>query len=112
MANYVQEAINSYLDEFKIISWDMQPTKFYSITFHGWDKITFSCDDPTFNDLISIAGETAKNIINKYKETHALSEPQFYWKPNGEFGIEIGLMELELYDEIMKRREMTGISNE
>jgi len=96
MANYLQEVINSYLDEYKIIPWDMQPTKFYSITFDGWDKVTFSCDDPTLNEMICIAGETAKNIISKYKETHAFSEPQFFWKPNGEFVIKIGLMELEL----------------
>lgn len=103
--NYVKEIIKSHLGDYIQIPYNFCPTKFYSITFEGWKSSTITYEDPTFNEMSSLGWETAKNIITKYLDTHAFTEPQFFWKPDGSFGIKIGLMELELYDKLMKKHE-------
>jgi hypothetical protein len=100
--NIIQNQIESYLDDYKLLPINMMPTKFYSVTFDGWDNPTIAADDPIFTEMVSFAAETARSIINKYKETHALTQPQFFWKPDGSFGIKIGLMELERYEELIR----------
>jgi hypothetical protein len=104
MSNYIQQSIKSFLDEYKIIPYSMGCTKFFTVKFEGWEKITFTCEDETLNDLIELIGMTAQNIINKYKDTYAFTEPQFFWQHDGTAGIKIGAMPLELYDQLMEKR--------
>lgn len=107
MNNYMQEVFSSCLDEFKQIPQNFCPTKFYSVSFDGWKSFVISHEDSTFNEILSLAGETAKNIIIKYQNTHAFTPPQFFYKYDGSFGVKIGLMELELYDELIKNENFT-----
>jgi hypothetical protein len=102
MENHTQQVINSYLSEYTKIPVNFCPTKFYSVSFDGWKNYTITCDDPTFNEIMTLAAESAKNIILLYQNTYAFTEPQFFWKLDGSFGLKIGLMELELYYELIK----------
>ncbi len=97
----MQMVIDSYIEEYKEIPCEMMPTKFYTITLDGWKPITFACDDSNLNDILFLVSQMLGNIITRYKNTHAFTRPQFFWKPDGTAGIKVGLMELERYEEVM-----------
>lgn len=102
--NFIQNYLKSSFDECNLIPWSMQPTKFYSITFKGWNKIIVVVDDETLHTILKIAKITLMAIVESYKDTHAFTEPQLSFMPDKEtWELRIGTMENELYEKLMEK---------
>ena len=99
------------LDEkdYRIIPITWQPSKFYTITFDGWNKFILDITDPIFMDLNVMAEETLRTFCNLYKNDFAFTQPQFYIKSDGTFTIKIGTLKNEYYDNLMNKK---GIKHE
>jgi hypothetical protein len=87
--------------DYRIIPRCWVPTKFHTITFHGW-QFVISAQDQSCIDLFELASSTVTSFVRIYKNTHAFTEPQLSIKPDGEITIKIGTMENERYDELDK----------
>ena len=103
--NTLTDKFNLDEDDYKIIPINGCPTKFYSINFDGWGHFSSSSTDSGFIIAVNLAVKTIRSFIELYKETHAFTQPQFYYKPDGTFGVKIGTMENELYDQIYNKNE-------
>lgn len=91
-------------EDYQTIPLHWCPTEFYSITFEGW-KCTLSATDESFNLMIKLASQTLEAFINLYKNTHAFTQPELYFTPEGKLGIKIGTMENERYNHMKKQQE-------
>ncbi len=98
--NYIKNMIDDCLNKCKLIPLSVNPTNFYTITFEGWNKFKFEVDDEVFNKIIIMAYNTICSFIKLYEHTHAFTEPQFGFKPDGTCYIKIGTMENELYEKL------------
>jgi hypothetical protein len=103
--NTLNDEFNLDENDYKIIPINRCPTKFYSITFQGWDKVSIDSNDSGLITMVKLATDTLKCLIKLYKKTHAFTQPKFYYKPDGTFGVKIGTMENELYEKIFNKNE-------
>jgi len=92
-------------DDYKIIPLHICPTKFYSIAFQGWDKVSIDSNGSGLTTMVNLAAYTLKGFIKLYKETHAFTQPEFYYKPDGTFGVKIGTMENDRYEKLLNKNE-------
>lgn len=87
-------------------SYDIVPTNFYTITFEGWNRMKFICENSTLNEMLEMSSQSINALIKSKKDTHAFSEPQFGYRPdNGTFFVKIGTIEKDLYKKIMDNRK-------
>lgn len=101
-----------YLDEsdYTIMCNTFCPTKFYTITFDGWKTPIMSLEDNTFREITELASKSIVNVVKIYKETHAFTQPQFFFKPDGTFGVKIGTLENERYESLKLKSDLNPIS--
>ena len=107
MFDYIQKYAEDKFSSCKLIPMTMHATKFYTISLEGWDDITLASDDLILEELMIFASASLDKFIYIYGKTRAFTEPQFFYQPknefgNARFGIKIGTIELELYEEMMK----------
>lgn len=107
-ANYIQEYFKLNDEDYLIIPDYWMPTQFYTVTFEGWKNITLTVDDEAFNSALEMASKTIYLIIDKYKETHAFTQPQFGVKTDGVFFIKIATMEKEMYVKLKENANGTN----
>ncbi len=105
MQNHIFNALNSGIENYKIIPTNMSASKYYCVTFEGWQNVSFTAADQNLLDLIDLASSALTAIIFKYKDSHAFTEPQFFFKPDHSYGIKVGTLELEIYDQIMSKND-------
>lgn len=103
--SYLQSFLDSELDREILIPNNWCPNLWISVKFDGFGEIIFTVDNPNLNRIIIVAGSTLKGIILSYKNTHVFDKPQLSLKPSGELELRIGLMDIELYEEIKKSEE-------
>ena len=95
--NLSKQIMDMVMDGCSMIPIHGCPTKYFEENFKYWKKFEFYCDNAALNEAIYVASKTLEAVISMYKETHAFSDPVFTWKPDGEFGLKVGLMEMDLY---------------
>ncbi len=100
--NYLQNVvIGNSLENCKIIPINGCPTRFLEVDFNGWKSLVFDVNDENFSNVLEIAASTIKNIVDRYKDKCAFSDPIFSFKPQHcTFSVKIGMMEMEMYNEI------------
>ena len=103
MLNFSERVLGINMKDAKLIPFNCCPTKYYTISFEGWTKVELVVQDETFNQVLNIASQSLKSLIDMYKETHAFTEPQFIYDPKGVFKVRIATMELELYEKLMNK---------
>lgn len=86
------------LDGINIIPINWGVTRYFTITFEGWDKIIFDINNAVFNELNDMASKTFKTFVSLYIDMYAFTEPELIWLPNGKFQLRIGTLEIEEYE--------------
>ncbi len=98
--------INNYMNEKDHITipFSWCPTKFYKITFEGWNKFSFDASDSTFSIIVTLAAQTLDSFIKLYKDDYVFSEPQLCIKEDGTYYFKIGTLELIEYERRLKEK--------
>ena len=101
--NFIQEKLVKDLPEFKIFPFRGNPDRIFTVTFEGWKAGSLVCDYDTMGPLLNMSTHALRGIIETYKDTHAFSQPDFFFRPHdGIFGVKIAIMENEKYEKLMK----------
>jgi hypothetical protein len=102
--NFIQQEFVKDLPDFKIFPFQGNPDRVFTITFEGWKIGTLILDYDHLSPLIKMTTHTLRAIIETYKDTHAFSQPDFFYRPqDGSFGLKIAIMKNERYEELMEK---------
>jgi len=82
-------------EDYEILPFDKFPEKLFTITFDGFSPYAIDCNDLQFENMCKLASESAKSFINLFKETHAITEPEIAFQPNGIAIVKIGIRKKE-----------------
>ena len=85
-------------DKIKTIPMNWMPTKFFTFTLEGWSKFTVVVDDTNFIEMIDMANKVYRSFISIYQETHAFTDAQLSWTPDGLCKIKIAIMPIDEYE--------------
>lgn len=100
---FFDNVLMQYLDSCKIIPLQSCPTRFYTISFEGWEDIEISSNNDTCYEVLEIASASLIILITKYKDTHAFTEPYFSFMPDtSQIQIKIATMPNDLYENVLK----------
>lgn len=103
--SYSQQVMNMVMEGCLMIPFQGCPTKYFEASFKGWKKVELSCTNSALNEALYVGSKTLEAVVSMYKETHAFSDPVFTWKPDGEFCLKVGLMEMDVYEHIYKKKD-------
>ena len=85
-------------DKIKTIPMNWMPAKFFTFTLEGWNKFTVVGDDTNFLEMITMANKIYKSFVSIYQKTHAFTDPQLSWAPDGLCKIKIAIMPIDEYE--------------
>lgn len=92
--NFIQRSLDINKEEYKIIPNNLMPTEFYYISFQGRNGCYVDINDSTFREMMQLAKKSVDAFITKYKDTHAFSQPDIFFKPDlNNFTVIIGTMQ-------------------
>lgn len=98
---FIQSLLDEKMKGCKIIPINFCETRKYEINLIGW-KPNYICElDGDFSKSFELIHYFLGKFIEIYKDKFAFTDPQFFWKPTGEFGLRIGTMDLEQYNDLI-----------
>ena len=87
-------------DEYKIIPINWGCTRYHTFTFEGWENICFV--NELLDDILQLASASLLLFIKIYKNKYAFTQPLISWKMDGTFQLKIGILEIDIYEELKK----------
>ena len=78
----------------------LNTSKFYSITFEGWNNFSIDANDKEFIKIKNLISKTADFIIELYKNENTLTESIVSISFDGVFILKIATMEKEKKDNL------------
>ncbi len=96
------------INDYKIIPMHWGVRRFHSISFDGWERLTFDINDRSFTECCNVAAALLKAFVELFKDTHAFTDPELIFKFDGVVSIKIGMMDIEEYDVRIARAQNDG----
>lgn len=95
--NYFQTYLNQALKLNNLLPINIFPERILYLTLEGFGTTTFTVQDATLHNIMSICVHHIKLIKKLYGKKNLFTDPEFRFTPEGKFTLKIGIMSKEEY---------------